>query len=174
MEARRTEARAQNPQAPLALRDQFLKTIILPPRSVVASYNARGSEMNPAPLAEALRDLGHWTAFPVMIGRDKPLVFRLHGRGEPFVANAIGIGEPPETAAPADPDVLLVPLLAFDRRGGWLGAGGGYYDRTLEDLRNRKKVLAIGIGFAGQELATVPAAPHDAVLDRIVTEIQSF
>lgn len=174
METRRAEALVQNPQASFALRDRFLKMIVLPPRSVIASYSARGSEMDPAPLAEALRALGHRIALPVMAGRDRPLVFRIHSPGEPLVPNAQGIREPDMAAAVVTPDVLLVPLLAFDRRGGRLGAGGGYYDRTLEDLRGRKTVLAIGIGFACQELAAIPVAPHDAVLDRIVTEIQNF
>ena len=174
METRRAEAKAQNPEAPFALRDHFLKAIALPPGSIVASYSARSNEMDPAPLADALRAAGHRVALPVMAGRGKPLVFRIHNPGVPLIENALGIPEPLPEAPIVEPDILLVPLLAFDRQRHRLGAGGGYYDRTLPDLRRRKTILAIGLGFACQELPEIPSESHDASLDRIVTEIEVF
>ncbi len=174
MEKIRAEACAKNPDAGLALRDNFLKAVALPPQSVIAGYSARGNEINPAALVAALRAQGHTIALPVMGGATAPLVFRIHKDGDKFAANAFGIREPETTAPLAEPDILLVPLLAFDRRGHRLGYGGGYYDRTLHELRRHRKILAIGVGFACQEVPEVPAATHDVRLDRIVTETQAF
>ena len=73
--------------------------------------------------------------------------------------------------APAvDPDILLVPLLAFDRLGHRLGYGAGYYDMTIAALRAKKPIVAVGIGFAAQEVEQVPITPRDARLDLVLTE----
>ncbi|MBL8906323.1 MAG: 5-formyltetrahydrofolate cyclo-ligase, partial [Rhizobiales bacterium] len=72
------------------------------------------------------------------------------------------------------PDVLLVPMLAFDRRGYRLGYGGGYYDRTLAALRVLKPITAIGIAYSGQEIAEVPHGSWDEPLDWIMTERGAF
>jgi 5-formyltetrahydrofolate cyclo-ligase len=81
-----------------------------------------------------------------------------------------GIREPKPDAAEVFPDVLLVPLLAFDRRGNRIGYGGGYYDLTITALRARQPILAAGIAFAEQELIKVPTGPRDARLDLVLTE----
>ena len=81
-----------------------------------------------------------------------------------------GIREPRPDAPEVLPDVLLVPLLAFDRSGHRVGYGAGYYDLTLASLRAQKRVLAVGIAFAAQEIAQVPATPRDARLDLVLTE----
>jgi 5-formyltetrahydrofolate cyclo-ligase len=172
MEARRAHAAAQDPHASAALCELFLKSIILSPRSIISSYRARGSEMDPAILTEALRASGHTIVMPIMAGRDKPLVFRRYNPDTLLLPNALGIEEPGMDAPIAEPDILFVPLLAFDRNGGRLGTGGGYYDRTIQKLREKKKILACGIGFSCQEIPLVPVEPHDMRLDRIATEIQ--
>jgi 5-formyltetrahydrofolate cyclo-ligase len=84
--------------------------------------------------------------------------------------SGLGILAPAATVPEVDPDVLLVPLLAFDRAGYRLGYGAGFYDRTLERLRRSKRVTAIGIGFAGQEVDSVPRDQYDQPLDWLVTE----
>jgi 5-formyltetrahydrofolate cyclo-ligase len=84
----------------------------------------------------------------------------------------MNILEPLPSRPRVEPDVLLVPLLAFDRHLHRLGYGGGYYDRTLKLLRKQKPVLAVGIAYACQEVEVVPVTPNDARLDKIVTEIQ--
>jgi 5-formyltetrahydrofolate cyclo-ligase len=76
-----------------------------------------------------------------------------------------------ETDAALSPDLILAPLLAFDRRGGRLGQGGGSYDRTLATLRAAGEVFVIGLAFAGQEIDRVPTEPHDQGLDAILTEL---
>jgi 5-formyltetrahydrofolate cyclo-ligase len=174
METLRAAAFAQNPQAAFALRDHFLKSISLSPGAVVASYSARGSEINPVPLADALRAAGHTIILPVMAGKKQALLFRRHDAGAALIANAVGIQEPEPEAPIIEPDVVLAPLLAFDRRCSRLGTGGGYYDRTLTDLKRRKAILAVGLGFACQELPEIPIESHDVPLDRIVTELKVF
>ena len=82
----------------------------------------------------------------------------------------MGLREPEPEADEVAPDILLVPLLAFDRTGGRIGYGGGYYDRTIAALRAKKRVIAVGIAFAAQEVAQVPVGAGDARLDLVLTE----
>ncbi len=140
------------------------------PGSVVSTYAAIGSEIDPAPLVERLAAAGYRTCLPVIQPLGNPLRFRAWQPGEPLVARTWGIREPADDAPEVEPDILLVPLLAFDRRGMRLGYGGGYYDRTLERLRALEPVLAIGLAFAGQELPEVPCGPHDQPLDWVLTD----
>ena len=108
-------------------------------------------------------------ALPVTLDRETPLVFRLLTQeAEP---DAFGIPAPPPTAPEVMPDLVIAPLLAFDRRGGRLGQGGGHYDRTLANLRAAKAVFVLGLGYAGQEVERVPMGPLDQRLDAILTEI---
>jgi len=174
MKKKRDEAYVKNPAAALALRDNFLKSIPLPPQSVVASYSAHGSEINPAPLIETLRAQGHIIALPVVTGIETPLSFRIYNPNDNLVAGPMRILEPVASASVIEPNILLVPLLAFDQHGYRLGYGGGHYDRTLATLRHCKTIFAVGIAFACQEVPLVPIGPHDTKLDRIVTEIQAF
>ncbi|MDX2028452.1 MAG: 5-formyltetrahydrofolate cyclo-ligase [Alphaproteobacteria bacterium] len=173
METQRAVAKAQSPNAPLRLRDYFLKNIEAPHGHIVASYRAYGGEMDPTPLAEALRAQGCVICLPI-VTEASTLTFRVHDPAIPLIAGYRGIPEPPPACPVVEPDILLVPLLAFDGALRRLGRGGGYYDRTLFALRARRKVLAVGLAYACQEVAEVPHRPHDAKLDKVVTEIQVF
>jgi 5-formyltetrahydrofolate cyclo-ligase len=104
---------------------------------------------------------------PALQGRMKFCAFSF---GDELIEGPMKIMQPLSAAAEVLPDILLVPLLAFDRRGYRLGYGGGYYDRALAFLRAQKKVMAIGLAFAGQKVDHVPTEPHDAPLDAILTE----
>ena len=137
---------------------------------VVSLYWPIKDEADPMPLAAVLAKAGISTVLPVTVARGQPLVFRIWTPGDPHVAGPWGIGHPPAEAATAEPDVLFVPLAAFDRRGARLGYGAGYYDATLEALRRRKPVRAIGVAFACQEVLFLPTEPHDQPLDLVVTE----
>jgi 5-formyltetrahydrofolate cyclo-ligase len=106
---------------------------------------------------------------PVIIGKGQALRFRCWTPKSAMVPGEFG-ALVPETGDWMEPAVLIVPLLAFDRRGYRLGYGGGFYDRTLEGLRARGTVLAIGFAFAAQEVAEVPRDGTDQRLDMIVTE----
>lgn len=139
--------------------------------AVVAGYWPLDGELDPRPCLERLEARGHFVALPRMQGSGRPLAFHAWKSGEALIAARFKVMEPSPEAAASTPRVLLVPLLAFDRRGRRLGYGKGYYDLTLRELRRRTpRPLAIGLAFAAQEVADVPAGPHDEILDIVVTE----
>ena len=171
LEERRAQAASRDPDAAFKLRDRFLAEIILPPRSIVAAYSKIGSEMDPAPLAEALRAQGHVIVLPVIAKKGEPLVFRRAEPDDPFAKGTWGIREPLATAPSLEPDIVLTPLLGFDRRFYRLGYGGGYYDRSLAELRRKKRIRAVGLAYAAQEVPEIPAdSSHDMQLDQVATE----
>jgi 5-formyltetrahydrofolate cyclo-ligase len=139
------------------------------PAGVVAGYAAIGSEIDPWPALADLGQRGWMTALPVIVERTAPLQFRRWRQGEPLETRAWGIREPGPDAAIVVPDVLLVPLLAFDRCGHRLGYGGGYYDRTIAMLSAGRSLLTIGVAFAEQQVDAVPVLAYDIPLDHIVT-----
>jgi 5-formyltetrahydrofolate cyclo-ligase len=103
-------------------------------------------------------------------GADQPLAFKLWAPGALLSAGTFGVAEPAEDAQTVIPDLILTPLLAFDRRGGRLGYGAGHFDRTLEALRAHGHGRAIGLAYAEQEVDRVPTGRHDQTLDAILTE----
>src|SRR5262249_9245662 len=132
--------------------------------AVVSGFMPLKSEINPLPLMRKLADAGARLALPVVAGRGKPLIMRSWQWGEPLSAGVWGIREPPPGTPIVDPDILLVPLLAFDRSGHRIGYGAGYYDLTIAHLRAKKPIVAIGIAFASQEIEAVPSTSFDARL----------
>ena len=95
---------------------------------------------------------------------------RAFGFGDELASGQWGIREPQADAPEVAPDILLVPLLAFDRTGHRIGYGAGYYDMTIAKLRSKKPLLAVGVAFAAQEIEQVPVTPRDARLDLVLTE----
>ncbi|HEX7789110.1 MAG TPA: 5-formyltetrahydrofolate cyclo-ligase [Afipia sp.] len=142
----------------------------LPRGAIVAGYSPINSELDPFPLMQALAGKGAVLALPVVIAREHALVFRVWEPQEGLVRGPFGIFQPSSDADEVDPDIVLVPLAAFDRAGHRIGYGRGYYDRTLQDLRAMKKITVIGVAFAVQEIETVPRLPHDEQLDCVLTE----
>jgi 5-formyltetrahydrofolate cyclo-ligase len=138
--------------------------------AIVSGFMPLKSEINPLPLMKKLAAAGAALALPKIAGRGKPLIMRAWQWGAPLDAGQWGIREPKADAPEVEPDIVLVPLLAFDRAGHRIGYGAGYYDMTLASLRAHKPVAAIGLAFAAQEVTTVPATPHDARLDLVLTE----
>ena len=129
------------------------------------------SVRNPTlPLLTKLAGEGWITALPVIVGKGVPLMFRAWVPGEPLGSGLWDIKIPLETAPEVVPDVLIVPLLAFDRQGYRLGYGGGFYDRTLAKLRALKPITAIGVGFAAQAVEHVPHDELDQPVDFVMTE----
>lgn len=137
--------------------------------AVVAGYSAIGSEIDPAALITRLSGEGFQTALSVTPDAAYPLEFRTWRPGEPLDAGPMGIGQPPASAPVVRPDVLLVPLLAFNAAGYRLGYGGGYYDRTLEVSRRDRTVIAIGLAFDQQETDDLAVDPWDQPLDWLLT-----
>lgn len=144
--------------------------IELPPGTIVAGYSPINSELDPFPLMRALALKGAALALPVVIARDHPLIFRNWSPDAGLVRGSYGIFQPSSDEPEVDPDVLLLPLAAFDRAGHRIGYGRGYYDRTLQNLRASKKITVIGLAFAVQEIEAVPRLPHDEQLDCVLTE----
>jgi len=140
------------------------------PGTIVSGFMPLKSEINPLPLMKTLVEAGASLALPQIAGRGKPLVMRAWRWGAPLDTGQWGIREPKVDYPEVDPDILLVPLLAFDRSGQRIGYGAGYYDMTIARLRSRKTVIAVGIAFAVQEVPAVPATERDARLDLVLTE----
>jgi 5-formyltetrahydrofolate cyclo-ligase len=136
--------------------------------AVVSGYLATRDELDPLPAMLGLYGLGYRVCVPVTEGRGTVLRFREWRPGAATTPGPLGIPVPAEGAW-LTPASLIVPLLAFDRRGHRLGYGGGYFDRTLAALRGEAPIRAIGFAFAAQEVAEVPAGATDARLDAIVT-----
>jgi 5-formyltetrahydrofolate cyclo-ligase len=140
------------------------------PGVIVSGFSPLKSEINPIPLLRKVSNHGAGLALPVVAGKGKPLIMRAWAFGEPLDSGVWGIREPKPEAPEVAPDILLVPLLAFDRSGNRIGYGAGYYDMTIAKLRALKSVVAIGIAFALQEIPSVPVTPRDARLDLVLTE----
>jgi 5-formyltetrahydrofolate cyclo-ligase len=142
--------------------------------SIVSGYSPIRSEIDPVPLMRALAEKGARLALPAVMARGKSLAFRAWSAGDRLMLGPLGILEPSPAAAELIPDIMLVPLAAFDRAGHRIGYGAGHYDYTLAHLRKMKPIAAIGVGFAVQEIEAVPALPHDVALDYVLTETQAF
>ena len=175
--ALRTAALALRDALPAAMRAAAAETIAarafpvtVAPGTIVAGFSPMKTEINPIPLLRKLSDAGAQLALPAIAGRGKPLLMRAWHFGAPLKAGQWGIREPTADAAEVAPDILIVPLAAFDRAGHRIGYGAGYYDMTINALRAQKPILAIGIAFAAQEIPKVPATERDARLDLVLTE----
>jgi 5-formyltetrahydrofolate cyclo-ligase len=138
--------------------------------SVVSGYAPIRNELDPTPLMLALAARGVRLALPVVLARGHSLSFRAWSPDDKMVLGPLGIAEPSPAAAELVPDVMLVPLAAFDRSGHRIGYGGGYYDYTFSHLRKTRHVTGIGLAFAVQEIPVVPALAHDAALHYVLTE----
>ena len=172
--ARRKGLLVQHPEADWMAADkadEMLAALGLQKPGVLAIYKALGAEIDPRPLGDLLVKQGWSLALPAVEVEDGPLVFRAWKPGERLAHDLTGLPAPLTSAAEARPDLILVPLLAFDRTGGRLGQGGGHYDRTLAALRaGPNPPPAVGFAYSGQETPRLPREPHDQPLDGILTE----
>jgi 5-formyltetrahydrofolate cyclo-ligase len=175
--ALRTAALALRDALPPADRAAAAETIAARPFPVtifagmiVSGFSPMKTEINPFPLMRKLAGAGASLALPAIAGRGKPLIMRAYAFGNEFARGQWDIREPKSDMPEVLPDVLIVPLACFDRAGHRVGYGAGYYDMTIHRLRAMKRVVAIGIAFAAQEIPRVPATERDERLDLVLTE----
>jgi len=142
--------------------------------AVVSGYSPIRNEIDPAPLMRKLASEGTRLALPAVMARGKSLAFRIWSPHDRLMLGPLGILEPSPAATEVVPDIMLVPLAGFDRAGHRIGYGAGHYDYTLAHLRKLKAITAVGVAFAVQEIAGIPAGPHDVALDYVLTETQTF
>lgn len=167
---RRKEAFARHgADASRRIAAQGLDFLGIKPDTIVSGFAAIRDEINPAALMSWLHAEGFRLALPVMQGRGKPLLLRSWTPGDMMAPAAWGIAEPLDDKPEVDPDVVLVPLLAFDARGHRLGYGGGFYDRTLNRLRKSKRIVAVGLAYDEQRVDEVPVESYDEKLDWVLT-----
>jgi len=140
------------------------------PGTIVSGFMPLKTEINPLPLMRKLAAAGAQLALPVIDARGKPLIMRAFSFGDALNSGQWGIKEPKPEAKEVAPDILLVPMLAFDRAGSRIGYGAGYYDMTIAKVRATKPAMAVGIAYAAQEIDQVPVTPRDAPLDLVLTE----
>jgi len=152
------------------LTTHFFENFDVDAENKIAGYWPITREADVKPLLNALQQKACICLLPNVIAKDTALVFRHWLPGDDLAPSDLGIPEPSTNKPEGIPDILLVPLLAFDRQGYRLGYGGGYYDRTLLDLRASRKITAIGIAYAGQEVDSVPHESFDQRLDWVLTE----
>ena len=138
--------------------------------AVVSAFASIGDEIATGPLLAALDAARFVVGLPITGRIGTPLVFRRWTPATVMAKGRMDILEPPPEAETVEPDLLFVPLAAFDRRGHRIGYGAGFYDRTLAALRAKKTILAVGVAYAAQEVLFVPDDEHDEPLDMIVTE----
>lgn len=144
------------------------------PGSIVSGYSPIRNEIDPMPLMQKLADQGARLALPCVTARGQSLIFRIFHPNDRLMLGPLGIPEPSPAASEVVPDIMLVPLAAFDRLGHRIGYGAGHYDFTFAHLRRTKQILGVGLAFAAQEIEAVPALSHDVALDYVLTETDSF
>ncbi len=137
---------------------------------IVSAYYPYETEIDSMGLLRELENVGWKVALPVVVGKERPLEFRAWQIDTPLVNGVFGIPIPGPESDVLEPDLLFVPMLAYDRGGYRLGYGGGFYDRTLERLRGKKAVCAVGLAFAAQQVDKCPIDSFDQPLDGVLTE----
>lgn len=166
---KRRELARLHPEAPAKAAAAFPDELVRPGHCA-ALYHPLGGEMDPGPLAERLRAHKMGICLPVVEKLNAPLIFRSWSAHTVFAPDALGVRAPDPRSPETRPDLVVCPLLAFDAKGHRLGQGGGYYDRTLHQMRLEGPIVAIGLAFAEQEVEALPADDLDQRLDGILTE----
>ena len=162
---------AEQEQAALSMRDNFLKSVYLPKGCSISAYMPIKSEISPLPLFDVLKERGYQVLMPRVVPNDTILEFRTWDRRMPMVRSLYGIEEPdPAHSAVHLPDIFIMPLLAFDKLGARLGYGAGYYDQTFGKLRGKVPFKSIGVAYESQMYDFVPFESHDHPMDMCVTD----
>lgn len=156
------------------IRDRMLAELDVPADAVFAAYVAIGDELDAAPVMRALSERGHRLVLPVAGNAGETMTFKEWTYGDRLVRGPYSTYVPGGEEKPVFPDIVIVPVVAFDAQGYRLGFGGGFYDRTLAQLRQERKIATYGIAYDGQEVVEVPRGPFDVRLDGLFTPTRTF
>lgn len=159
--------------ASMKVTDQFITNVPIGSVKNISAYSPLECELNINMLIDRLRSHGKTICLPVMKEQDSPMIFRRYNHGDVLCLDRVfrKISEPIASSPEITPEIMIMPLLAFDRRGYRLGYGRGYYDRTLQYLRRLgKKITAVGVGYSCQLFDTIPYDKYDQKLDYAITE----
>lgn len=168
---------AYQEEAALKFKDNFLANIVLPPKgSVISAYMPFNAELNVKPLMTHLLDDGYIVVIPHVVNNDRSLDFRTWTPKMPVYRNLHGIEEADLRHSQVYlPDLMIVPLIAFDVKGNRMGYGSGQFDRTFAHLQDvRQQFTAIGVAYESQREDDVPVDAHDYPLHKIVTELNVY
>ena len=168
---RRHAAEASGPDAAARLSDHLVERFGHLSGHAVSGYLAIGTEIDVVPAIMRLEQAGLYVTLPVVTGAEQPLTFRRWTAGSKLESGPLRTRHPTSESPEILPDLLIIPMLAFDADGYRIGWGGGFYDRTLAKLRAEKEVIAIGAAFSAQLVDKVPRDHFDARLDWIATEM---
>jgi len=169
--ALRERAYAASPDAGQRLAEMFPPSLMPPRGALVSGYIRFRFEIDPTPLMARLAAAGCTLCLPRTPprGTAAPLSFHRWNMGDPLTTSGFGVLQPSQDAEEVCPDLVLVPMLGFDRTGQRIGYGKGHYDRTLPALRGVKPVTAVGVAFAAQAVDAVPTEATDQRMDWVVT-----
>jgi len=168
--AKRLQAFQDQPQAGVEIAKTISEVLKLPANSKVSVFWPLAEELDTLPILHALHTAGHQVLLPIMQGAGKPLLFGCWAPGDQLVEAAFKTLEPSPEQARMTPDVMLCPLLAFDRKGYRMGYGGGFYDRSIAQIKAQGELCTIGIAFAAQEVDNIIIGEFDEPLHMIITE----
>lgn len=175
LSSRRLELSADEQQnASLNILARAQEVLSIPQGLVISGYVPIRAEIDIVPVLDCYRQHGHTIALPLVTGSGRPLMFREWKLEDPLKPGAFGVSTPEDSAPELVPDILFVPLLAFDAKGYRLGYGGGYYDRTLRALRQNRDIVAIGTAYSFQGPQAIPIHDGDEALDGVLTPDQFF
>ncbi len=158
----------------LAAMERFLATIPLRGDEAIGAYWPLGAELDPSPLIETLRQRGHACALPFADQPGTAMIFRLFDDATPLTFDQFDVPAPHVDAPIIEPDIVICPMLAYDRSGARLGYSFGYYNETLADLRARRGAIAVGYAYSRQEVEFMPIEAGEQRMDYIVTESEGF
>lgn len=163
------------PEWSMEAAENFMGVITLPDNIIISVYYPIGSEIDPSPIVEQLWQKNITVCLPCIEAGQRGLKFAPWSRQSKLDGGKFGTFEPTDKTTFYDPDIVIVPLLAFDQRGNRMGYGQGHYDETLRELRAKKDILAVGLAYAEQAvLLALPTEPHDQKLDLVITPQRVF
>ena len=152
-----------------AVSEAFFKNVQVTTSTIVAGYWPIKAELDALLILRALVQKGHICALPHVTGEGAPLIFRQWEENTLMTTGKFGITEP-IGGATLVPDIMLVPVLAFDTNGHRLGYGAGFYDRTIARLKKQKQIRTIGLAYEKQLYKALPAEENDVKMDIIITD----